>query len=106
MVSFEDLQVFLDLERLVSQFVVWSERLKSKRSIGSTSAQDIHHREEFSFVTTAFVLVSISNDQVIGHVATDTRVQFCNYGFDVLHNAVVRVLEIQSLRSEVTVTET
>ena len=106
MVSFEDLQVFLDLESLVTQFVVWSERLKSKRSIGSSSAQDVHHREEFSFITTAFVLISISNDQVIGHVGIDTRVQFCNYRFDVLHNAIVRILEVQSLRSEVTVTET
>ena len=89
MVSFEDLQVFLDLESLVTQFVVWSERLKSKRSISSTVVQDIHHREEFALVTTAFVLVGISNDQVIGHVGINSRIQFSNYRFDVLHDAVV-----------------
>ena len=106
MVSFEDLQVFLDLESLVSQLVVWRERLKSKRSVSSPSVQDIHHREELSFVPTAFVLGGVSNDQVIGHVAIDTRVQFCDYRSDVLHDAVVRVLEVQGFRSEVTVTET
>ena len=65
MVTLEDLQVFLDLESLVTQFVVWSERLKSKRSISSTVVQDIHHREEFTLVTTAFVLVGVTNDQVV-----------------------------------------
>ena len=100
-----DREVVLELRALVAEFVVRRERLETERRQDRAGFEDVHHREERPARRAALVVLRVTDDHVVGHVRPDQRVPLADERLDVLHDLVIRILEVQAVLARAPVAE-
>ena len=90
-------KVILELECIVGQLVAGCERLKARRHVVLTVALNFNQREEFTTRAAVFVLVSVTNNQVIRHFATNHCVPLTDDRANIFVLDVVGVLEAKCI---------
>ncbi len=93
-----DREAVLQLEAAVTQLVVGRERLESESRVCQSALENVNPREERPSRVSALVVVAVSNQQVVGHVAAaELRVPLAHDGPDVFLDDVVGVLEVKRI---------
>src|SRR5262249_46991944 len=82
-------EVVLNLKLVIQEGVARCKRLVTKGRVNRICLQDIDKRKQTSMLRTAFIVVVIGDNQLVGHLVTEKRVPVTDVRVDVLQDLVI-----------------